>query len=371
MTGDLRSQQEALTAASVEARTRSRFIETVLSGVSAGVVGLDPEGRISVLNGRAATFLGLDEEGAPGRRLAEAAPELAEVTERALRNGEAEADVDVARDAESRRLRVRASGGRGAGLVLTFDDMSRLIAAQRNAAWRDVARRIAHEIKNPLTPIQLSAERLKRRYRKVIAEPELDTFDRCTDTIVRQVGDIGRMVDEFSAFARMPEPRFEEADLAELVRQAVFAQRIAYPDVEVELAEPEPGRVMSDPRMVGQALANILKNAGEAVAARVSAEPDPPGRIRVSLERARGERVVVVEDNGPGLPAKDRGRLVEPYVTTREKGTGLGLAIVKRIMEEHGGELALRDATTGRGARVELRFPERATAGARASMAAE
>ena len=374
MTGDLQSQQQALRAAGDEASRRSRFIETVLSGVSAGVVGLDAEGRISVLNGRAATLLGLDEASAPGRRLADAAPELVEVTERALRVGEAETDVDVARDAEARRLRVRAAGGRGSGLVLTFDDMTRLLAAQRNAAWRDVARRIAHEIKNPLTPIQLSAERLKRRYRKVIAEPELETFDRCTDTIVRQVSDIGRMVDEFSAFARMPEPRFGREDLAELLRQAVFAQRVAYPDVEVELAEPSAAAVSADGRMLGQALANVLKNAGEAVAARVAAEPEPPGRIRVSLERAAAEWVVAVEDNGVGLPARDRARLVEPYVTTREKGTGLGLAIVKRIMEEHGGALVLGDARGGRGARVELRAPaglERAAEGRATLEAAE
>ncbi len=373
MTGDLRSQQEALRRAGTEAQTRSRFIETVLSEVSAGVVGLDGEGRISVLNGRAATLLGLDEATAPGLFLSKAAPELTEVTERALRIGEAETDVDVARDAEARRLRVRAAGGRGSGLVLTFDDMTRLLAAQRNAAWRDVARRIAHEIKNPLTPIQLSAERLKRRYRRVIAEPELETFDRCTDTIVRQVTDIGRMVDEFSAFARMPEPRFAPEDLAELLRRAVFAQRVAYPDVEVEMAEPAAAPVSADARMLGQAFANVLKNAGEAVSARTAAEPAPPGRIRVTLDRAAGELVVSVEDNGVGLPSRDRARLVEPYVTTREKGTGLGLAIVKRIMEEHGGSLVLGDAREGRGARVELRIAggvsERAAEG-RATMAA-
>ena len=355
MTGDLHSQQQALRVAGDEAQSRSRFIEAVLSGVSAGVVGLDRDGRISVLNARAATLLGVEEAGVRGQRLEAAAPELAEVAERALRQGEAEADIDVAREAEARRLRVRATGGRGAGLVLTFDDMTRLLAAQRNAAWRDVARRIAHEIKNPLTPIQLSAERLKRRYRKGIAEPELETFDRCTDTIVRQVSDIGRMVDEFSAFARMPEPRFGEEDMAELVRQAVFAQRVAYPDVAVELEEPAPTPLLCDGRMVGQALANILKNAGEAVAARTAVDPDPPGRIRVALLRTPG-LTVAVEDNGVGLPTRDRARLTEPYVTTREKGTGLGLAIVKRILEEHGGELVLSDAHEGRGARVELQF---------------
>ncbi len=371
MTADLSDQQEALRAAGAEAQSRSRFIETVLSGVSAGVVGLDGDGRVSVLNGRAATLLGLDEGAAAGGRLVEAAPELREVIERALRTGEAEADVDVARDAEARRLRVRAAGGRGLGLVLTFDDMTRLLAAQRNAAWRDVARRIAHEIKNPLTPIQLSAERLRRRYRKGIPEAELETFDRCTDTIVRQVGDIGRMVDEFSAFARMPEPRFAQEDLAELLRQAAFAQRVAYPKVAVELVEPGAAPFSADGRMVAQALTNVLKNAGEAVDARAAADPDPPGRIHVALERRPSGPTVVVEDNGVGLPAKNRAQLVEPYVTTREKGTGLGLAIVKRIMEEHGGELWLGDSLEGRGARVELRFPPSAGTPPRAGQTAE
>ena len=360
MTADIHNQQEALRTAGAEAQSRSRFIEAVLSGVSAGVIGLDVTGRISVLNGRAATLLGLDEATAPGTLLAQAAPELRDLLERAQRTGDAEADVDVARDAEARRLRVRAAGARGSGLVLTFDDMTRLLAAQRNAAWRDVARRIAHEIKNPLTPIQLSAERLRRRYRKGIAEAELETFDRCTDTIVRQVGDIGRMVDEFSAFARMPEPRFAEEDLAELLRQAAFAQRVAHPAVAVELDEPVRTPVSVDGRMVAQALTNILKNAGEAVDARVGTEPSPPGRLRVALEpRASGPTVVVI-DNGVGLPTRNRAQLVEPYVTTREKGTGLGLAIVKRIMEEHGGELWLGDSVEGRGAQVELRFPSTA-----------
>ncbi len=370
MTADIQDQQQALRTAGAEARSRSRFIEAVLSGVSAGVVGLDGDGRVSVLNARAATLLELDEAGAPGLVLADAAPELRPVVERALRTGEAEADVDVARGAEARRLRVRAAGGRGSGLVLTFDDITRLLAAQRSAAWRDVARRIAHEIKNPLTPIQLSAERLRRRYRKTIAEPELETFDRCTDTIIRQVGDIGRMVDEFSSFARMPEPRFAGEDLAELLRQAAFAQRVAYPAVAVELAEPAATPISADGRMVAQALTNVLKNAGEAVDARVSAEPDPPGRIHVALEARAWGPAVVVEDNGVGLPSRNRAQLVEPYVTTREKGTGLGLAIVKRIMEEHGGELWLGDSVHGRGARVELRFPP-STARASADRGAE
>ena len=357
MTRDLREQQEALRAAHVDAESRRQFTETVLFGVSAGVIGLDPEGRVSVVNRQAALLLALGGADSQGRMLAEIAPELEAVAAGASRQGgEAEEDVDIARGGESRRLRVRASHGAG-GLVLTFDDITRLVAAQRNAAWKDVARRIAHEIKNPLTPIQLSAERLRRKYRKEIVG-DIETFDRCTDTIIRQVADIGRMVDEFSAFARMPAPLFAPHDAAEILRQVVFAQRVADPDVTVEIVDPiSEAMLVCDGRIVGQALANVLKNAGEAISARRSTAPDPPGRIRARLAIHVDRIDFVIEDNGVGLPAKDRGRLTEPYVTTREKGTGLGLAIVKRILEDHGGGLILTDAAEGHGARVVLSFP--------------
>jgi two-component system, NtrC family, nitrogen regulation sensor histidine kinase NtrY len=358
MTGDLQAQRAALLAAGAEAESRSQFIETVLSGVSAGVIGLDRDGRISAENGQALALLGLARDSAHGRLLAEAAPELANVaTEAAALGRDAEAEVDVTRAGETRRLRVRASGRTDDGLVLTFDDITRLVTAQRNAAWKDVARRIAHEIKNPLTPIQLSAERLRRKYRKDITS-DLDTFDRCTDTIIRQVGDIGRMVDEFSAFARMPAPTFAEADAAEMLHRAVFAQRVADPETVIEMPEtPDPAHVVCDSRMIGQALTNVLKNAGEAVAARRTADPSLKGRIRTQLVVSEGEVVFEIEDNGVGLPAKGRERLTEPYVTTREKGTGLGLAIVKRIVEDHGGELSLVDAADLPGARAILRIP--------------
>jgi two-component system nitrogen regulation sensor histidine kinase NtrY len=357
MTSDLQSQQAALRAASVEAESRRRFIEAVLSGVSAGVIGLDPSGHISAINARALSLLGLGEEPVAGRALAELAPELEEVAAQAAAHGhDAEAELDLSRRGEQRRLRVRASRRSDGGLVLTFDDITRLVAAQRNAAWRDVARRIAHEIKNPLTPIQLSAERLRKKYRKDIAEPELETFDRCTDTIVRQVDAIRNMVDEFSSFARMPAPKFADLDASELIRAAVFAQRVASPEIDVELIEPVPEvHVLADERMLTQALTNILKNAAEAVAARRTAKPK--GHLQARLISDDGGVVFEVEDNGVGLPAKDRDRLTEPYVTTREKGTGLGLAIVKRILEDHGGELELSDAREGPGALAALRLP--------------
>ncbi len=356
MTQDLQSQQAALRAASVDALERSRFIEAVLSGVSAGVIGLDPQGDISAINDRAMALIGLEGAAPLGRALAEIAPALDPVATTAAERGQdAEAEVDLVHGTETLRLRVRASG-RPDGMVLTFDDITRLMTAQRHAAWRDVARRIAHEIKNPLTPIQLSAERLRRKYRADIHH-DIETFDRCTDTIIRQVGDIGRMVDEFSAFARMPAPKFVEDDAAELLRQAVFAQRVAYPDIAVDLEEPPAEWFLCDSRMVGQALANVLKNAGEATAARMATDPALKGRLTARLLIEGSTLAFEIEDNGIGLPKRDRERLTEPYVTTREKGTGLGLAIVKRILEEHGGELVLTDAHTPPGARAILRFP--------------
>ena len=378
MTGDLQAQQAALRAASEEATGRSRFIETVLSGVSAGVIGLDRQRRVSAINDSAVELLAIRDPHIIGRPLGDVSPELSELAGRA--EAHIEEEIDVSLEGETRRLRVRIEGGVGGEMVLTFDDITRLVTAQRNAAWRDVARRIAHEIKNPLTPIQLSAERLRRRYRGQVKD-DVEVFDRCTETIIRQVGDIGRMVDEFSSFARMPAPRFTAADPAELLREAVFAQRVAAADIGVELIEPLPKVVLhADRPMIGQALANILKNAGEAVAARRAIAPKDgdgqrPGisaRLLVEDETA----TFVIEDDGMGLPVKDRDRLTEPYVTTREKGTGLGLAIVKRICEDHGGELKLADAEHLSGARVCLIFPLKTqpkstgAAGAKAAKAA-
>ncbi len=359
MTGDLQAQQAALKAASDEAHDRSRFIETVLSGVSAGVIGLDKRGRVSAINDSALQLLHIEDTEVLGHELAALSPEFSDLVRRA--EAHIEEDIDVSRGGDTRRLRVRIEGGFGGEMVLTFDDITRLVTAQRNAAWRDVARRIAHEIKNPLTPIQLSAERLKRKYRARIGE-DVEIFDRCTDTIIRQVGDIGRMVDEFSSFARMPAPRFAPENPAEMLREAVFAQRVAAPDIVVDITEPLPmAKMQADGRMVGQALINILKNAGESVAAQrlaagEAAASDRAGVI-ASLTVEDGVATFVIEDDGVGLPARDRDRLTEPYVTTREKGTGLGLAIVKRICEDHGGELKLADADTLRGARVCMIFP--------------
>jgi two-component system nitrogen regulation sensor histidine kinase NtrY len=239
------------------------------------------------------------------------------------------------------------------GFVVTFDDITELLSAQRKAAWADVARRIAHEIKNPLTPIQLSAERLKRKYLGEIKnDPE--TFTTCTETIIRHVGDIGRMVDEFSSFARMPQPSIKDENLVDIARQVMFLHRTAAPEIRFDLDLPGAGavRLACDARLVSQALVNLLKNAAESIQSRGAA---PPGVIALRLRESPQQTTVIVEDNGRGLPNEGRERLVEPYVTTRAKGTGLGLAIVKKIMEDHGGELLLEDRDGG-GARVMLVF---------------
>ena len=350
MTTDLETQREALLQAKLETEQRSQFTQAVLSGVSAGVIGLDSKAQISSINDSAVKLLDLSPDAILGQPLIDFAPELYEL----LSERGQDHEIDVVRKGETRRLRVRTSLMETGTLVLTFDDISRLVAAQRNAAWKDVARRIAHEIKNPLTPIQLSAERIKRKYRAKITE-DLETFDRCTDTIIRQVGDIGRMVDEFSSFARMPAPRFANEDLCEVLKAAVFAQRVANPHIDYQLElECDPLFLSCDRAMLNQALTNVLKNAGEAILTRQKNQPDLPPRILVRLKQGLEHWDIEIEDDGIGLPEKDRSKLVEPYVTHREKGTGLGLAIVKRICEDHGGGLSLADATTLLGAKITL-----------------
>ena len=243
--------------------------------------------------------------------------------------------------------------------VVTFDDITQLVTAQRSAAWGDVARRIAHEIKNPLTPIQLSAERLRRKYSdEISSSPEV--FDKCTDTIIRHVNDIGRMVDEFSSFARMPKPVISREDVYELIKAAVFPQRVAFPEIEFLTSGPDhPIHSQCDGRLIVQALSNLLKNAGESIGARIASGDPEIGKISVTLSETDGFAQIDIIDNGVGLPKAERHRLTEPYMTTRSKGTGLGLAIVKKVIEEHGGELLFRDdGTLGRtGARMSLTLP--------------
>jgi two-component system nitrogen regulation sensor histidine kinase NtrY len=367
MTSQLKTQRDELLAAHDKIDARRRFTEAVLSGVSAGVVGLDENGVVTLANRSALATLGLQESDLVGRLLADVLPELGGVVEDARQRGRgpAHAQVQLMRHGDPRTFNVQVtqdrSGGKIEGLVVTLDDITDLMAAQRRSAWADVARRIAHEIKNPLTPIQLSAERLKRRFGGRVEAEDRKVFDQCTETIVRQVGDIRRMVDEFSGFARMPKPVMERRDLKEVVREAVFLQEVGNPDIRFRLDLPErPVTALIDHRLVTQALTNIVKNATEAIegAERLDGEG---GLITVAVREQAGDAIIDVEDNGKGLPGEDRERLLEPYMTTREKGTGLGLAIVRKIMEEHGGSISLLDAPTrspGRkGALVRLTFP--------------
>jgi two-component system, NtrC family, nitrogen regulation sensor histidine kinase NtrY len=362
MTYQIESQQRELREANRQLDERRRFTETVLTGVTAGVIGLDRLGRINLPNRSASLLLGVDLDQVIGQDLGEVAPEMAALLADAERRPDrlAQSQVQLVRGNSNRTLLVRIAAERNdkdiSGFVVTFDDITELLSAQRKAAWADIARRIAHEIKNPLTPIQLAAERLRRRYLKEIRS-DAETFTVCTDTIIRHVGDIGRMIDEFSSFARMPAPVLKPENLVEIVHQAVFLQRTAHPEIRFETEFPaHTVNVRCDARLVGQALVNIVKNAIESVQARIGEDKTaPPGHIRVLVTEEDSQVAVVVEDNGKGLPQQDRERLTEPYVTTRTKGTGLGLAIVKKIMEDHHGGLSLEDAQP-QGARIGLVF---------------
>jgi two-component system, NtrC family, nitrogen regulation sensor histidine kinase NtrY len=365
MTQELRTQRDDLVRARDLIDSRRRFTEAVLAGASAGVIGVDAESCISILNRSAEKLIGCTEADALGRPLTDIVPELAGMFA-AARSGMqrlVQDQVTINRNGRERNLSVRVtseqSGAAEGGYVMTLDDITELVTAQRTSAWADVARRIAHEIKNPLTPIQLSAERLRRKYAAMIKD-DGGIFQQCTDTIVRQVDDIKRMVDEFSRFARMPKPVMTAEDVADTVRQVVFLQRVGNADIAIDLEIAEdPMRAHFDRRLISQALTNIIKNATEAIAA-VPPEELGRGRIRVWAGREGNDIVIDVIDNGIGLPKENRSRLLEPYVTTRDKGTGLGLAIVGRILEEHGGRIELRDAADKipgqRGAWMRLRF---------------
>ena len=368
MTSELRTQRNKLVEAAEQMDSRRRFTEAMLAGVSAGVIGIDHSGGVTLMNRGAERLLSEPEEKLLGRPLRDAAPEFAPLIDAALGHAQrlVQGQITILRNGRERNLNVRFTTETSAadehGYVVTIDDITELVSAQRTSAWADVARRIAHEIKNPLTPIQLSAERIRRKYGRVITE-EREIFDQCTDTIIRQVDDIKRMVDEFSSFARMPKPTIEEEDLANIVKQGVFMMRVGYPDIRIEaIGADKPVAARFDRRLISQAVTNIVKNATESVQAVPENVPGV-GRIEVTVKREGDIAVIEVVDNGAGLPTENRQRLLEPYMTTREKGTGLGLAIVGKIMEEHGGGVELLDspavATGGRGAMVRLWFAAR------------
>ena len=363
MTDQITLHRDQLVYTNEQLDARRRFTEAMLSGVSAGVIGINPDFRISIVNRSAMTLLGKSEGELFGTSLTESVPEFAKLFDLALSrpSGSAEGQVEMTADGRDKNLFLRITTERSDdaehGYVLTFDDMTDLVSAQRNSAWADIARRIAHEIKNPLTPIQLSAERLKRKYLKEITSDRA-VFEQCTDTIIRQVGDLGRIVDEFSSFARMPKAVPEPNSLQEVVSDATVLQRVSAADTQIEIRRDSEVPVFAfDRRLVTQAVTNLVKNAREAIDPRLTSHEMEQGHIVVSYGMKGGAPYLSVTDNGIGLPQENRHRLAEPYMTTREKGTGLGLAIVKRIMEEHGGSLTLTDAPTGQGARVTLHFP--------------
>ncbi len=364
MTSELRLQQNRLVAANHIMDERRVFTEAVLSGVPAAVIGVGARGDVTVLNPSARELIGMggvEAEKAIGRPLAEIVPELEGPLQEA-RGGHArmtQKQILLNRGGRERTYNARVTHGplnRGERtFVATLDDMTDLVAAQRTSAWADVARRIAHEIKNPLTPIQLSAERLKRKYgRVIVADKEI--FDQCTDTIIRQVDDIKRMVDEFSSFSRMPKAQLAPDDLCACIEQVLFLMRVGHPDIEITTACPPEKLVLRfDRRLVSQALTNVVKNAAEGITATEMEGRAP--RIKVSLRVEEGTAIIDVEDNGKGFPRENRDRLLEPYMTTRKEGTGLGLPIVAKIFEDHGGGIELLDAASGQGALVRLHFP--------------
>ncbi len=360
---ELKAQRNEILNAKDLVDERRRFSEAVLAGVTAGVIGVDPYGIITIVNRSAETMLAISAETSLGENVSAILPHVGRVFEIGRKSGRAvyREQVTFYRTGAERTFNVQVTVEGGdtvsgeKSYVVTIDDITDLVQAQRSTAWADVARRIAHEIKNPLTPIQLSAERIRRRYGKVITE-DREVFDQCTDTIIRQVEDIGRMVDEFSAFARMPKPEMKVVDVREALREASFLVEVSRSDIAFErdfAGEPLMGTF--DSRLMSQAFGNIIKNAAEAI------ENPDGGVIRISAHPVDGMIRIDVTDNGKGLPRENRQRLLEPYMTTREKGTGLGLAIVKKIVEDHGGRLELHDAPehfhAGRGAMVSILLP--------------
>ncbi len=364
MTDRLSRQTGALDRARIDAETRSNFIEAVLAGVEAGVVRIDGALRVTIANTYAQNLLEFMHRPGSETPLSEIAPEFVSAARRAIETGQS-VDTSCKRQAENGtlHLQVRVSPEMDveadtAGAVITFHDTTRLVLGQRQAAWRDVARRIAHEIRNPLTPIQLAAERLRRRFASQITT-DRETFERCTDTITRQVADIGRMVEEFSGFARMPKPTFGRFNLVDMVESVAFSQRMTTPQISVTVtAPPHPVETLGDERMLAQALTNIVKNAAEAVDRHIEASGGGKGAVSIDVFMDGEEVQVSVRDNGGGFPTEDRERLLEPYVTTRKNGVGLGLAIVNRIVEDHGGRIWLGDNDLAQtGARVDIRMP--------------
>ena len=375
MTSQLENQRGELVLTNTQLDERRRFSEAVMAGVSSGVIGIDPDGEITLVNRAGLKLLKKNRRDLLGKAFKKVLPEMMPAFDLAesKASGRAEDHITLHIEDHDKNFVVQVTTERTSedehGVVVTFDDISELVAAQRNSAWADIARRIAHEIKNPLTPIQLAAERLKRKYGKEISSnPEV--FDKCTETIIRQVGDIRGMVDEFSSFARMPSAVLEKNDIVTVTKDALVLQKASFEEINFETdIVDESIEIAIDRRLVTQAVTNLVKNAKEAIDARLEAEQrsnsdetiKTGAKIIVSLRQTPSDVILSVSDNGKGLPKENRGRLTEPYMTTRAKGTGLGLAIVKRIMQDHHGQITLSDAPqsfdNGRGAQINLVFP--------------
>ena len=367
MTAQLRQQRAHLITANQTIDERRRFIEAVLSSVSAGIIGADKNGKINLVNRSAGNHLEKNEEEMVGQALKTVMPEIHNLWENLKLEDKTEGEQQITLlvgDVERSfavRLTEEGSDQQNYGFVITFDDITELVQAERNSAWSDIARRIAHEIKNPLTPIQLSAERIRRKYGEKL-EGDREVFDKCTDTIIRQVADIGRMVDEFSSFARMPTPVMEFQDIRDVVSEAVFLFQVSRPDIDFKVKVPKaPVIAHFDRRLIGQAVTNLVKNAGEAIEGLQEKTDSFKGKIITEVMVKEENIIIEVTDNGCGLPKNNRNRLTEPYMTTRAKGTGLGLAIVHRITEQHSGTIRLADAPTTKtrksGARISLLIP--------------
>jgi two-component system, NtrC family, nitrogen regulation sensor histidine kinase NtrY len=367
MTQQLKTQRNEILSTKDQIDERRRFSEAVLSGVTAAVIGVNSDGVISIANKSSELILGIETDQACGQMLLHVLPELnaifqlAKLTNKAIYKDQ----VSFIRNGAERTYNVQITSEDGNdfehSFVVTVDDITELVSAQRSSAWSDIARRIAHEIKNPLTPIQLSAERIKRRFGKVIID-DRDIFDQCTDTIIRQVGDIGRMVDEFSSFARMPKPILLPLDIRQVLKESAFLIEVSRPDISIEKSVPDYALMgLFDARMIGQTFGNLIKNASEAIDCRPPERVFEPGHIKINISQENTLIIIEIMDNGKGWPSENRQLLLEPYTTTREKGTGLGLAIVRKIVEEHNGTLTLHDAPvsffSGVGATIRLEFP--------------
>ena len=365
MTKQLGQQQKELMSANEEMDERRKFIEAVLSGVSAGVVGINHKGIITLPNRSACELLSQSQKTLTGKKLATMVPEIKPLLDEVLKQGQDSAvgQINFIKNDEARTFLVRIAleqvGQEKSDIVVTFDDVTEQLNDQRTAAWADVARRIAHEIKNPLTPIQLSAERLQRKYKsEIVTDPEV--FEQCTDTIIRQVGDLKHMVDEFSSFARMPTPVFRHEDIVDLARKALFLQEVSKPEIKFTLHAPKASMdLICDGRLIAQAVTNLIKNGCESIFAHKSdanKDDEYAGKIDVYLKLDKKFLELSIEDNGRGLPTELDKNIMDPYVTTREKGTGLGLSIVRKIMEDHGGTLNIENLKKDNGARAVLRF---------------